>query len=411
MNKKEFTTRVKEIRINENTAEAKKMFEQLVEELHESKESNRIIELYNNKKFTKYCRDSFYIAYYLKSEDHIDNSKNIYENILVKEPNNTAVLNNLAVIYREKKDFDKSFDLIKRAYEINNDDEVITSNFNQISNILEKIKSKTTDFQNAVSKLSGENQFVLRKLKIFIENFKIQQEYSSLNNTLPIPQWKFRELMKTDEIKADSLRDQWLDKIYIYDTGDRGKFNEKVYELNPFLDKELLNLNSFQIKKSWIENIEKLNRDTLINLSYFKTRTKISKINRKYKYIILRDFDELILNYLFQNYKSVVILSGSIVEEIMLYYLDKKKISKIEYSIGKKQISKNLYDSSLIDLLNYLEESNELTSQIINLGNVTRIYRNYIHAGKEIKEGSVLNKNKVDICLNSVLELIGELIR
>ncbi|WP_435525670.1 hypothetical protein [Chryseobacterium indoltheticum] len=81
-----------------------------------------------------------------------------------------------------------------------------------------------------------------------------------------------------------------------------------------------------EIPIKWIDGFSKLNILRLEEIEYFILKEKISKFNKKYKELINRDFDELVLNYLIGNIKSTVVLSGSFVELILTFYLERKKL-------------------------------------------------------------------------------------
>lgn len=124
--------------------------------------------------------------------------------------------------------------------------------------------------------------------------------------------------------------------------------------------------------------------------------------------ILLRDLDEMILNYIMRNDKSVIILSGSIVEILLIYLCEKKRIKIISYQRHSKTIEKKLYDCDLGDLLTYFEQNKALGDLVIHLGNISRIYRNFVHPGKELREQVVLDQAKANLCFVSTLEILNK---
>ena len=116
--------------------------------------------------------------------------------------------------------------------------------------------------------------------------------------------------------------------------------------------------------------------------------------------------NELYLNYVMNNEKSVVILSGSIVEMLLIYYCEKKKVKKIAYQRHNKTISKKLYESDLGDLISYVEQNKMLGNILVHLANISRIYRNYVHPGKELRESEQLSESKANLCFISTLEIV-----
>jgi hypothetical protein len=107
------------------------------------------------------------------------------------------------------------------------------------------------------------------------------------------------------------------------------------------------------------------------------------------------------------NDKAVVILSGSIVEMLLIYFCEKKKVKNISYQRHSKMISKKLYECDLGDLLSYFEENKYLGDVVIHMGNISRIYRNFVHPGKELREQMVLDQAKANLCFVSTLEILN----
>jgi hypothetical protein len=79
--------------------------------------------------------------------------------------------------------------------------------------------------------------------------------------------------------------------------------------------------------------------------------------------------------------------------------------------MGNKTINKNLFDCTLNDLLIYCENNKILEKQFVHLGNISRIYRNFIHPGKEVKEAEILDESKAKLCYISVTEIIKGIVK
>ena len=353
MTNKEFQNRKKEIRTlieQSEHEEAMELAHELVEELHSQKEFGKVVELYRSKFIEpKSYLYSFEVAYALSDQNRESEAEPIYEYLVKIEPNNSAALNNLSNIKKGKGQIGEAFDLIQRAFEIEPDDDIISNNYNNLSAIIREKEEIELNFKHALAYLPKENEFVLGKLRSFVSNAKKDPDFNK--NIMPIPKWKFKILMGTDEQKSFSLLDQWLDKGYIRKTGERGHYNELVYEINPFLEKGINNLKPSKINQSWIDGINNLNVDYLESISYFEVIKKVNRVKKSIRSILLRDVNELFFNHVMGNEKSVVILSGSIVEILLIYYCERKKLGKVTYQRHNKNISKKLYESDLGDLL------------------------------------------------------------
>lgn len=397
--------------INNSEIEAYFEFKDCAKKLFDEKKHLEIISLY--EKIIKIASNKtlfyiFEVAYSYVSNKDEKNAEKIYEHLLIEDPQNTALLNNLSNIKKNNRKYKEAYDLISKAYQLNNDDEIISRNYDNLYEIITEQKEREQKFKHSLIFLPRENEFVLNKLKTFISNLKKENEF--INGIIPIARWKFKVLIVTDEQKAESLREQWLEKNYITLTGDRGEHFEYVYELNPYIEKEIDNLKTKTIKSEWIKGFEALNLNTLEEINYFRNLKKINKVSREFKILLKRDYDELTFNFIVKNNKSTIILSGSLIETLLIYHLKKKKITKINYQVNGKEINRDLFEATLNDLLQFVEQNKELEKQFLHLGNISRIYRNYIHPGKELKGNEKLDDSKANLCYISASELINNIL-
>lgn len=414
MTKKEITEKTKEIiRLLQEGEEfnASNIFDDISNKLHNEKKYNEIIQIF--VKINKIATDNtlfftFELAFAFDKNENENDAENVYDYLCSNQPRNTAALNNLSNIKKRKRKYKEAFDLISRAYEIDSNDEVISNNYESLYQIITEQKERDQKFKHSLTFLERENEFVINKLKLFIQNSKKDKEYN--NGILPIAKWKFKVFMQTDDQKSDSLREQWLDKNYITETGQRGNHYEIIYEINPFLEKAIANIKVKTINPNWIRAIETLNTKTLEDINYYRNLKKIEKLNKEFKTLIKRDYDELTFNYLVKSNKSTIILSGSIIETLLIYYLKKKKILNIVYEINNKKVSRDLYEATLNDLLQYIEQNKELEKHYVHLGNISRIFRNYVHPGKELRESEELDESKANLCYISASELINNIL-
>lgn len=405
---KDFNKRKKEIKVHIEAGcikDALDICKDLIEELYEEKDFSRIIELFHSKIISPKERFfTFEVAFSLVELGYKNEAEKVYEYLLVQNPINSSVLNNLSNIKKEKDLIEPAFDLIQKAYEIDPDDEIISRNYNNLLSIVQEKEGIRRRYKAALNLLEKENDFVIEKLRSFIVNAKVAPEFQKWQ--MPIPRWKFRVLMQTDEQKSLSLLDQWLEKGYLRKTGDRGVYNEPVYEINPYLEKGLKRLKKSKVPSKWIEGIENLNLEKLDDLEFFKIMSCVERVKKKFRKILFRDIEELFLNYLVKNEKAVIVLAGSLVEVLLIYYCEKKKIKKIVYQRQSKSISRKLYEADLGDLLSFFEQKRILGDIVIHMGNISRISRNFIHPGKELREAEEINQTKADLCFLSTLEII-----
>lgn len=221
----------------------------------------------------------------------------------------------------------------------------------------------------------------------------------------------FPKLIGANKELANSLKEQWQNKGYLSKTDEKTENNVVIFKINPFIGKALEKLIVCKVDEKWINGITLITKDVLDEIEYPDNILRISKINKKYREYILRDYKELAINYLLKNEKATLILAGSLTEYLLTYYCEKKKIKNISYSTANgKSINKKLYDCVLDDLMKYFEVKSLLKSDFFHLNNLSRIYRNYVHPGKELRDTDELNMNKAKICFIGVSELLKTLI-
>lgn len=407
---KEEKAKIQELRAYSYLDQARSLTILLIRRLFEEYKFGRIVELFHSDLCKP--REGFYmfeVAYALSETDHLDESEAIYEYLLTYDSGNTAILNNLSHIKRARNQMREAFELIRRAYEIIPQDEIIAGNYYHLLSVIQGQETIREKYTNALDILANENDCVIEKLKTFANNIGKEAEYH--NNQMPIPEWKFSTLMETDRRQAEALREDWLEKGYLRYTSQRDKQLVLIYELNPFLEKELEKIAPKQFPVKWLEGFEELTIENLERYSYFSILHKIWKIKKKYRDIAERDLNELFFNYLMKNEKTVIVLSGSLVEVILLYFCERKNITKLYFQRRNHKTEKrDLYECDLAEILGYLQEKKMLGDVLVHVGNLSRIYRNFIHPGKELRESELLNQSKSDLCFISVLEIINSLL-
>ncbi|MDD4990102.1 MAG: hypothetical protein PHW31_02220 [Candidatus Pacebacteria bacterium] len=352
----------------------------------------------------------FEVAYSYSEMGDEKKAEEMYETILSfpGEEKNSAILNNLSNIKKSKGKIKEAFDLIQKAKKIDAEGEIVDRNYQNLLGIINEQEAIERNYKKAVSLVQKENDFVIEKLKNFFTNIK--KEVGLKNNQVAIPNWKFKVLMCTDEQKAESLKKQWIEKGYIRKTNQKIDNFVSVYEINNYIEKAIEKARNTKINKKWIEGFENIDIIKLEKIGYFEILSKICKINKKFKFILERDFNELTFNYLVGNAKSVIVMAGSLVEVLLIYHCEKKNTKKITYQIQNKAIQKDLYDCDLGDLLSYFEQGKIMSDLLVHLGNISRIYRNFIHPGKEIREFEKLDQTKSDLCYIGAVEIIKKLI-
>lgn len=391
-----------------------------VDELHKQKKYKLIISLY--EKFSKQQIDKadiwFEVGYAFNELGNLEKAKYAYNKNIDVKGETSATLNNLANIYKKENKLDKAIDMYQKALSLESDDDLVKNNLknalnqqNEITKEAQKKNAINKLFLNAVELLKSENFFTLESLYNFLLNCKKEDDFDNWN--LPIQDEMFPVLMNTNAKKAFELKDNWISKNYIIQREETDEYDIPYFHINPHIDEEVNRLRDIvaeiNLPQEWLTGLSNISIFQLNELNYSETSKKINNVNKKYRPLIIRDYNELIFNYLVGNKKSTIVLSGSFVELILTYYCERKKVKKIEYTNSSgKTIKKDLYACVLFDLISFIEEKKYFGNDFLPLTNLSRVYRNFIHPGVELKNR--LDKTKSDLCFISSIEILRNII-
>jgi len=414
MNQRTYQQRKREIKQAwaDDAGRAYSVATELIMDLWHEKDYTHIVDLYLWPLVTpKAPLHLFEVAYSLAQCQYAADAERVYESLLLGDPDNSSVLNNLCLLKRGKGAIEQAWELIQRAKQIAPKDEIIERNFSDLRSIIDERRALDAQYRASADRVCKENDFVIAKLRFFLTRAKSDPECRGL--IIPIPRWKFKVLIGTDEQKAESLVEQWLEKGYIRRTGERGEHGEHIYQINPHLEDGLRTSDKAKertrVPGAWVEGMGTLDADHLQALGYYEAVDRLTKVKRAFRTLLERDLNETFLNYLMHNNKSVIVLSGSLVETLLIYHCEKKKITEVSYQRGQRVVKKRLYDADLGDLLDFFEQQGMLGDLLVHMGNISRISRNFIHPGKELRESEQLSQAKADMCFLSAMEIIRQI--
>lgn len=132
------------------------IFKPLVEKLHSDKNYSAVAQIADKLDDTEITESNceFECAFSFRNQNN-PRALAIYEAYLKTHPKNSAVLNNIGVIYEENGDIDKAQYYFSRAHSISPDDEILSRNLNRVNKkIQEKIEQELTDIRKKM-KLEG----------------------------------------------------------------------------------------------------------------------------------------------------------------------------------------------------------------------------------------------------------------
>lgn len=122
----------------------------------------------------------------------------------------------------------------------------------------------------------------------------------------------------------------------------------------------------------------------------------------EFRIILKRDYEELQGCFSNKLYKSVIVLSGSIVEAVLADHF----INNPTEGLNKKKI----LNLSLHQLISHAKKENLIDNQIENLSDVIKDYRNLIHPGREKRKQDNIDADKANIA-KSVVNIILKQLR
>lgn len=113
--------------------------------------------------------------------------------------------------------------------------------------------------------------------------------------------------------------------------------------------------------------------------------------DKKFKEILLRDYEELLNCYEIKATKSILILCGSIIEAILIEYF----IECLPHGKTKD----DLLRLTLGQLLEIAETEKVITTKIKKLSSVIQDYRNLIHPGREVRKEEKFSNEDAEIAM------------
>lgn len=393
----------KNIRIYDfNSRIYQELIESLIKELHERKKFEEIIRITENIDIRKlnYLNFGFELAYSYKNLNMDKEAKKMYEEYVIKNPDSAAAINNLGVIYEKEGNIEKALELYEKAEGISHD-KIQVNNIKRCNELIEERKKEEEKAYEALELFEKENIWIINELKLF---YSVSDE----NNNVICSYSRLPILLKCGEAKAQELLNKFLHNNYIlknknhnYDTTSSVyKINTVIYERIKKIDKEN------EIVSNFTDNLNNFTIENLKNLDYVEIYQKLSEIeDEKIKNIFIRDYNELIYNYLSNQSKTVVLMSGTIIELLLLYILELNNIT--QYSVGTKPKNKKIEEMDITEMLEVSTAEKLIHNAPQKFIDGMKNFRNFVHPGKELREKLLeIDKQTVDLLMSIVRWLI-----
>ncbi len=328
----------------------------------------------------------FEMAYSVRDYDILF-SKNLYELSLEKQKSHAA-FNNLGTIYEELGYLSKACELFNKALKLDEFEVIYKNN-------CERISKRILKQNQARSEMISNNFDYLEVLLILSTQ---RDKYNVVN------------IDKIDITKFENLRKEDIKQFYntFLSKGFYVKINEKVI-VDMDLFKILNNLSdTINKNKEYKKIADNINYEKLNIIGYNDELVKnLNRITDKDLVRILkRDLKECAISYVAQQYKSTIILGGSIIETILTYILKSNGINRYKFNNNGKNIFINLDRMGIDQMLFVAKEEKLINPTIYHLDHYVREYRNAIHPSVEIRKKFIINDRNATMIWQILKETI-----
>lgn len=384
-NKKELFLFSKEIQKNAhiewNIESYQIILKRLIQKLFQEEEYFSILELIDHISYLKlnYLEFGFEIAYSLNIQNRKKEAKKLYEELLKSKQKSSAIANNLGILYEENQNYTKALSCFQKALDMQYNT-LYEQNLHRCQKLRDAQTMQRKEESQALILLEQESLDFLYKLQLIYE--QIPQ-----NHTFTIKKEDLSILLHVSELEAQTIMVKMIENGYLFRKNNS-------YTRNILIEK-YLKKQSFLFVNEYIQKIQSITLAELKELEYSNVLKYLHKIKDKtIKKIFIRDYHELIFAYLSGQAKSVILLSGSIIELLLLYLLKTKNITN--YYLESKKKQKKTSEMDISELLEVCIQEQLLHKTPQSFVDGMKQFRNFIHPGKEIRE-KILEIDRISI--------------
>ncbi len=377
----------------------------VIERLHKEKRYSEIIAF--AKEFSdvhlETCPVLFEIAYAFNEMTDLLASQKYYEMHIKLNGESSATLNNLGLIHEQKDELYKAKECFQKAIDIDGKKERYKNNLKRIEDKLREIDKTEFELRAATENYKTESPNVQKKILDFYS--QRNAEGLIICSYKHAPKYLNMSGLKAVDFLADIIKKKYILKVtdHKYDT------TSNVYKLNPYLDKEIAQIEEeLKAETDFLEMCNRLNTESLNVIGYnadlLKNLSKVS--SNELRQMLLRDIKENAVSIILKQHKSALVLSGSIIEAVLMDRILSIGINK--YSIINK--IKDVIKMDLNELLEVAEKEKIIDSTMSHLAHGVRGYRNLIHPGVEARKTSIqVNEPNVELAWLVVKKVLNEI--
>lgn len=371
--------------IRANSLFIKEVFSPLVEANFKANDFNQVLRLqsYFSKKELIKSTVLFEIAYSYSEKSNLNAAEEYYNLYIDKNGITSSVSNNIGVIYEKKGLLEKAKINFEKAIELDKNDEIAANNLKRIIKLLNQDKKENLDLKTALEEFKNENPWIKNKVLQF-------STYKDSEGFIICPYRQLPQYLSVSALKSADLIKTFLNQKYLIKVSEHNlNTTSSVYRINPFLEQYLSDIqNELKYEEDLLLIAEKLNTHHISEIGFNDELIKaISHISDdELRDMILRDVKEDAISLITHSYKSTIVLSGSIIESVLLFYVKDKGISSYKMKNGK---NKKVSTMDLNELLDLSKEEKYIEDHIYHLAHAIRGYRNLIHPGVEQRKKSL----------------------
>jgi len=350
----------------------------------------------------------FEVAYSFGEIDNKSKAEYYYNKYLDIFGESSAVLNNLGVIYEGRGDLEKALKFFEKAKNLDPQNEKAINNYKRVKNRLLEKQEELKKLKNAVELFKNENSYIQNKFLTFCSHRREDGLVVCSYRQLP-------QFLEMSAQKAPDIIKDWMDKGYVQKiVSPDPNISSSVYKINPYIEPHLSETQKdLEKEKELLEICQNLNIKSLDLIGYNDALEKQLDsviLNKELKKLLKRDLKENVLSIITKSYKSALVLSGSIIEAILLDRLRSRGIKKGQIKKGAKNINKKLEELALNELLTVAKSNNLIDDNLLHLAHGVRGFRNLIHPGVEQKKKSIkISEENVMLAWTIVKKVLFEI--
>jgi tetratricopeptide (TPR) repeat protein len=370
------------------------IFDQIIDRLCDEKKYDLVCTLADDisEEFTKYVHATFRIAYSYSSCGKLREAEHYYRICEKRAPDDAAVANNIGYVYELKGEYSTAQKYYARASELNPSDELHRRNL-----------SRLQELEKAASVFCEEPWDIKKSILII---WRQRERGCSVREASAI----LTEGISLSAKRADKTVAQLVEaKFLIAVQREQHERDDVSYWVNPYVVPLLSKFGiEFEHSEAIVGVASAITPESLTAIGYtldvLDALKKVSSI--ELQAILRRDIREAALSLLTRCFKTTLVLSGSVIEAILLDRILAKGLTK--YAM-KNAHNESIQRMALDDLLYVAKNEGIIDDQTYHLAHALRGFRNLIHPGVEDRKAAmVVSEQNAKIAWDILRKLIVE---